>query len=47
MSGEPITLARAREIVALAAKGHPHDEDIPTGTILRAICVLLAKIDRG
>lgn len=42
-----MTLARAREIVALVAKGHPHDEDIPTGAILRALCVLLEKIDRG
>jgi hypothetical protein len=42
-----MTLSKAREIVRLAARGYPHDEDIPTGDVLRAICVLLAKIDRG
>lgn len=44
---EPMTLERAREIVRLAAKGWPHDEDVPTGAILRALCVLVEKIDRG
>lgn len=42
-----MTLEAARETVRLAAKGWPHDEDIPTGTILRALCVLVEKIDRG
>jgi hypothetical protein len=42
-----MTLAQAREIVRVAAKGYPHDEDVPTGAILRALCVLMEKIDRG
>lgn len=40
-----MTLDEARRIVRLAAEGA--DENIPTGKILRAACVLLAQIDRG
>lgn len=43
----PMTLEEARRIVRLAVKGHPHDEDIATGDVLRALCVLVERIDRG
>jgi hypothetical protein len=42
-----MTLEDARRIVRLAAQGHPHDEDVPTGAILRALCVLVERIERG
>lgn len=42
-----MTLDAARKIIRLAAKGHPHDENVATGDILRALCVLVERIDRG
>jgi hypothetical protein len=42
-----MTLERAREIIRTVSKGYPYDEDIPTGDVLRAICVLLERVDRG
>jgi len=44
---ETLTLQAAREIVRLAAKGGQYAEDIPTGTILRALCVLVERIEKG